>query len=264
MWDLFSPTRDWTGVPCSGSDSVLTTESPRKSQPHVLVGCLCVQLQRRFIMTPRKGPRWGQKSSCFYRGRHPDVCQYFCASQPGWKLQAWKQSWSHCLISAAPHNQQEAHLLPETNYQHWSPFMQCRTFLLLFTCPAPPYRGSKTLHLGTGITILACSAFQTFVANITLILMAQSDPANSYWHVLVVNVVPWKVLSENVKTKHLGPKTAHVERSLLCREVCVHEYVRAEWNSLEETHYDGDIDRLRWLQDLGAFDCLCFCTIQIF
>lgn len=64
------------------------------------------------------------------------------------------------------------------------------TFLLLFTCPAPPYRGSKTLHLGTGITILACSAFQTFVANITLILMAQSDPANNYWHVLVVNVVP--------------------------------------------------------------------------
>ena len=43
-------------------------------------------------------------------------------------------------------------------------------------CPAPPYRGSETLHLGTGMNILACSAFQTLVANIMLILTARSDP----------------------------------------------------------------------------------------
>lgn len=79
MWDLLSPTRDWTGVPCSGSDSVLTTESPRKSQPHVLVGWLCVQLQR-FIMTPRKGLRWGQKSSCFYRVRRRCLSTFLCVT----------------------------------------------------------------------------------------------------------------------------------------------------------------------------------------
>ena len=172
---FFSPTRLWTGVPCSGSNSVLTPGSPRKSQPHVLVSWLCIQLHRKFIMTPRKGPQWGQKSSCFYKVRHRCLSAFLYVTA---RLEA---SGLEIVLIPLPHlcspYQQEAHLLPETNHQHWSPFMQCHAFLLLFTCPAPPDRGSETLHLGPGMNILACSAFQTLVANIVLILTARSDPA---------------------------------------------------------------------------------------
>lgn len=49
-----------------------------------------------------------------------------------------------------------------------------------------------------------------------------------------------------------------VERCVLVNVLC------AEWESLKEAHYDGDISHLTWQQDSGAFNCLCFCTIQVF